>query len=133
MSKKHGQIGKLAKLYILDNVTADGYDVEEPITVREKIDFLKNTFYSEYGWYVERVNGNEVRALDEWLRGVPSAVNVAIWNSDILDLAVSWGSLPEDYSEKQAEKILENYWNLLANNIHQLFKGYRIPYEDATL
>ena len=67
---------------------------------------------------------------EEGVTLIAPCLSIFFYNCDILELAVEWGTLPEDYTEKQADKILDNYWNLLANNISQLFKGYRIPYAE---
>ena len=117
---KSSELDKAAKLYILDSIDCEG-------TTQEKIDFVRECFNSEYGWRVDQVG--EVRALIDWLQGLPSAVNIAFYNDDIVSLAKAWGSIPEDATEKQEDKILENYWNFIANKLSQLMHGYRIPKE----
>ena len=61
----------------------------------------------------------------EWLQGL--ALPIAFYNSDILQLAKDWGSIPHDATEKQEYKILDNYWRFMAAKILQLIDGYRVP------
>lgn len=115
---KHTEIANKAKRYIIDAINASGYHKELQTDV-EKIKFLRDTFVGEYGWAVKRygVQG----AIKEWLQGLPSCIDIAFTNYDILELAREWGSLPEDATEKQENKILNNYWDYMANKINVLF------------
>lgn len=97
--------------YILDCIDAEGYG-ETLTTNKEKCQFLYKTFKSEYGWMIERIG--EQRAMKEWFHGLPSCFNLAFTNHDIIQLAKKWESIPQDATEKQEDKILENYWNLMA-------------------
>ena len=119
-------LDKTAKTYIINAIDASGYDAS-PKTNAEKIAFLRATFNREYGHEIKRqgIQG----AVSDWLRGLPSAVNLPFCNADIIDLAISWGSLPANPSEKQAERITANYWNFMAAKMLQLFNGYRVPKE----
>lgn len=122
---KSSELDKTVKLYILSCIDASGYQENEPQTTQDKIDFLRDTFYSEKGYTVKQIG--EVNAIKEWLQGLPTCLHIEFMNYRILELAKLWGSLPENASEKQEDKILENYFNLLSNKICQLFSGYRIP------
>lgn len=108
--------------YILSAIDASGYDVPEPTTNKEKVQFLYDTFHSEYAFMIERVG--EYKALQEWLMGLPSSMNIEFVNYNILQLAKKWGSLPENATEKQEEKILSNYWPFMAMRIMGLFRKY---------
>lgn len=114
------------KTYIINSFDFSDYDVE-PVTVQEKIEFVKNEFESSMKWNIDRL-GHQ-KALSEWLSGLPSCLNIAFNYCDILDLAVEWDSIPENYTDKQADKITDNYWNFMANKLGQLFRGYRLPKE----
>lgn len=118
-------IDKLSKQYIIDHIDNSNYSDEYLAGNFQKVKFLHDTFYSEYGWAVERMG--EHKALIEWFQGLPSACNIAFYNSDILNLAVEWGSLQTDATERQQQKILDNWWNLLAAKTGQLFRKYRFP------
>lgn len=110
--------------YILDCISAEGYSVPEPTNDKEKLQFLYNTFHSEYGWSVIR-NG-EFNALVSWLQGLPTCCTIAFYNGDVLKLAQKWGSLPEKPTEKQEEKILETYWAFMAMRIMGLMRKHNI-------
>ena len=109
--------------YIISCINADGYD-KAPETVQEKLQFLRDTFKAEYGWNIERIGFQN--ALREWLAGLPSACTIEFYNHEILQLARKWGSLPENATERQEDKILGNYWNFMAVRIIGLFKQYKI-------
>jgi len=111
--------------YIINAIDADGYDTE-PTTDTEKLQFLFDTFRNEYGWMIERV-GHQT-AFAEWCKGLPSAFNIEFTNWGIIELAKSWGSLAKDATERQCDKIVENYWQFIASKTFQLFKKHGITH-----
>lgn len=114
--------GKLAKQYLIDSIELDDYGIKAT-TDAQKVSALQKIFMDEYGWAVKRYGMQG--AIKEWLMGIPSAVNIAFYNNDILKLARKWGTLPANATEKQEDKILKNYWNLMAANLVQLFNKYK--------
>ena len=117
--KKIGSVTSAnAKQLVIDSIDASGYG-ENPKTPDEKIRFLEKTFLSEYGWAVSRYG--KQRAIQEWLMGLPSSIHLPFANYDILQLAKSWGTLPYNATERQEDKILSNYWKLMASTILKLF------------
>lgn len=112
--------------YILNAIDPEAYEVKAE-TEEEKLKFLYDTFKKEYV-YPENVKryGHEINIMREWLMGLPSAFNVDFANYRILEIAKEWGSLPEGFSQKQGDKILENWFNFIANKTFQLFKKYKI-------
>jgi len=118
---KSSDLSKTVKRYIINNIDSSGYQDKAIEADKDKVQFLKDTFCSEFGWRVEQLG--EPKALAEYFAGLPSSCTVAFMNQDILELAEKWGSLPSNYTERQAEKILENWWNLLACKTGQLFRG----------
>jgi hypothetical protein len=117
----NSKLDKQVKQYILDCIDGSGYDAD-PQTDTEKVKFLHDTFYAEYGYNVDRVGENQ--ALIEWFMGLPSACHIEFRHYAILELAVAWGSLPEDTTEKQQDKILNNWFNLVAVKTGQLFRKH---------
>jgi len=112
---------KKAKLYLLSVITLDDYDIDDTnLSPFQKVQHVKDIFNSEYGWHVQQ-HGNIVSSIREWLQGLPSCLNIVFYNYDIIQLAVSWGELSATATEKQQDKIVNNYFNLLANKLHQLF------------
>lgn len=105
--------------YILDCVDSSGYGVETETDIT-KIVFLLNTFKAEYGWAVQRM-GNH-KAFAEWLQGLPSCLNIAFMNCDILALATKQGTLPDSPTEKQEDAILEKYWRYMTMRVFELHR-----------
>jgi len=98
--------------YILDYVYSAEYDLEkQPETDQEKLQFVLNAFRSEYSHMIKRVG--EFKAFSEWLSGLPMALNIDFENYKILQLAKEWHSIPENATEKQEDKIIENWFNFI--------------------
>jgi len=120
---KTKELNKISKQYILDCVDGTGYN-KELTTNEEKLNFLYDTFKNEYSWAIDRLG--PYKAFKEWIMGLPSSFNIEFSNYNILQLAKKWGSIPENATEKQENKILENYWNFITAKTFQLFNSYKI-------
>jgi len=123
---KSSELDKTVKKYILNAIDPDYCEAKEN-DINSLIAGLKTAFYAEHGFMVERIG--EQAAVAEWLQGLPSAVSIDFYNHEILKLAVLWGSIPEDATEKQQDKIINNWFNFISNKIGQLFRGYAVPKE----
>ena len=108
----HTEYKKNYKKYILDCVQLD-CEEKELKTDEEKIKYIFDRFYSEYGWNIERVG--KQKAMAEWLSGL--ALDIEYYNLSIVELAVKMGSVEENPSDKMQGKIIDNYWNFMANVI----------------
>ena len=109
---KSSELTKKVNAYLLAGIDNAGYSDQVLKTKADKLTFLLSTFRSEYGWSIGRLG--EQSALKEWLSGLPSSIHIEFANFNILKLAVKWGSLPKNATEKQEDKILGNYWNFMA-------------------
>ena len=108
----HTEYKKNYKNYILSTIEEDSEG--KPIkTDAEKIKYIFDRFYSEYGWNIERVG--KLKAMAEWLSGL--ALDIEYYNLSIVELAVKMGSVEENPSDKMQGKIIDNYWNFMANVI----------------
>lgn len=105
--------------YILDSIDGDGYGVQLA-TDKQKIDFVYNTFSSEYAHQIKYYGNNERRAFREYLAGLPSCINIEFRNYYILEMAKQWGAIPENATERQEDKILANWFNYIATLFFQL-------------
>ena len=123
---KSSELDQTVKKYILECIDNSGYSDKE-LTQAESIQFLKDTFYREKDREISKQG--EQAALADHLPGLPSYFNIEYRNHSILELAVKWGSIPENYTEAQADTILNNWWGFIANKTCQLFRGYRVPEE----
>jgi len=111
--------------YLLESIDNEGYEDEEPLnTPKEKLEFLKNKFRSQYGHEIERKG--ERKAFEEWISGLPSIYNIEFQNYEILKLAKRMGSLQQNPTEKQEDRTLENYWNYITNQTFRLFDKYEV-------
>lgn len=127
MSSK--QIDRLAKLHIIgalrDKLNDYEYDNAYTMTNKEAGQAGAQIFADEYQWRVDQV-GPQNAAID-WLQGL--AINIEYRNHAILEMAQEWGSISPDATERQEERILNNYWQFMAAKTLQVFNGYRVPAE----
>ncbi|QHJ84490.1 MAG: hypothetical protein [Caudoviricetes sp.] len=111
-----------AKAYILNSIT--GYEgVLEDSDNGTKIKELFDAFYNEYDWQVKRIGLQN--AISEWLRGLPSVIDVDYYNDEILKLAIHWGMITERSKEETKDKALDMYWNVLAYGLIVLGNKYK--------
>lgn len=109
--------------YIIKSIDSEVYDIKTTGR-KQKLQFLMDTFKKEAGWNIERVG--EQNAFRDWTQGLPSVFGIEFENYQILNLAQKMGSLPKKATEKQEDRILENYWNFIANITFKMFKKYKI-------
>ncbi len=105
--------------YLLDAIAWDGYDLPEPKTNKDKINTFIDIFGTEQGWNIQRIGPQQ--AMIEWLSGLPSCIHIDFNNHDILERAKKYGSIGPDASEKDQDKLLENYWRFMANKLLKLY------------
>ena len=86
---------------------------------------LKSRFVSEYGHELNRKKSGQT-VFSDWLQGLPSTVNMAFYNCEIIDLAHEWGSLPAVASEREEDEILENYWYFMAMQYRKAARKFGI-------
>lgn len=121
---------KLENEYILSVIDNSGYSEPEdkPLEApQEKLQFVADCFASEYGWCIAR--HGELKAMAEWLAGLPSSINIEYRNHAILQLAESWGALPKSTQEKMRgidEKYLNNWFKFMAMRIISLMNKYEV-------
>jgi hypothetical protein len=118
MNTNSAQFKKNVFNYILSSIDGEGYGID-PNTDSEKVNFVLATFQSEYAHGIKYYQ-SEQRAFSEWLAGLPSCMNIEYRNYFILELAKEWGSIPADATEKQEDKILNNWFNFISVNFFQL-------------
>jgi hypothetical protein len=107
--------------YIISAIDGESYGLQLE-TPSEKINFVYDTFKSEYAHQIKYYGGNEIKAFGEYLAGLPSCINIEFRNYYIVLIAKSLGSIPMDASEKQEEKIVSNWFNYVSNKFFQLKK-----------
>tara|TARA_R100000541_G_scaffold716_2_gene4230 strand:+ start:280 stop:633 length:354 start_codon:yes stop_codon:yes gene_type:complete len=99
--------------YVIDCII--DYDGDVP---KEPIKYLFEIFHKEQDWEIKR-KGTQ-NALIEWLQGLPSVIHLPVWNDEQVKLAKEYGSIPENATEKQEQKIIDNFHLFFANMLIQL-------------
>ena len=110
-------MNKYLKEYIIDCIDCDGYGtrfvydmrINERAAIRERIDFLAETFLSEY--YMPH-RGTKVRQLADYFRGLPSCFNMEFRDYEIGLIGVKWGYVQEKMSK---DDFVDKWWDILAN------------------
>ena len=108
----HTEYKKNYKKYILDCVQLD-CEEKELKTDQEKINYIFDRFYDEYGFMIEQVG--KQKAMSEWLSGL--ALPIEYYYDDIVKLAVKMGSIDENPSDKLRNKVEQGYFDFMANII----------------
>ena len=114
--------------YILDTIDEDIHG-KPLINKNDKISYIFERFYNEYGWNVEQQG--KLKAMNEWLSGL--ALNIDYTYSDIIKLAVDMGSIDENPSDKLQDKVCENYFNFMANIILSIEPSHAITKNNIVL
>lgn len=128
---RHKALDELVFNYILLRIPSsesikEGWDIEAT-TDRERLQFMFNCFKSE-SYFPENITryGSAQNVMKEWFMGLPSAINVDFENYRIIEIAKEWGSIPEDATDLQVYKILENWFNFIAAKTLKLCKKNKI-------
>jgi len=87
----------------------------------DRVKFVLDTFSSEYSNEYNRKRWpNDQDRITQWLRGVPSVINISVDYDDIANWLIVWGVLPENYTEKQYYKHVNNWFSVIAYRLLQL-------------
>ena len=108
----HTEYKKNYKEYILNCVQTDNED--KPFkTDQDKINYIFDRFYSEYGFMIERIG--KQKAMSKWLSGL--ALDIEHYYDDIVKLAIKLGSIDENPSDKIKQKVEQGYFDFMSNII----------------
>ncbi len=118
--------------YLVDNLKESsdilleyGENVED--TIEARLAWTLARFNAEYCYKENLIRyGNTVNVFREWLMGLPSAFSVDFENYRILEIAKKWGSLKENASEKEEDKVIDNWFNFTAVKFFQLCKKHGV-------
>jgi len=113
MKLHHTEYKKNYKTYILECISNEYDLINKDLSDDEKINYIFDRFYNEYGFQIDRVG--KQKAMSDWLSGL--AINIPYTYNDIIELAVSMGSIDENPSEALQDRVCENYWSFMANVI----------------
>lgn len=120
------ELNEKAFNYILNCIDGEGYE-RSFTNDTEKLQFLADTFKAEYVCdYNLKNHGSYQSMFKNWIMGAPSSFNIVFYNWDIIKLAKDWGSLKQNATDREEQKILDNYYNFIANKTFQLMKKYKV-------
>lgn len=113
--------------YILDAINTEDYNYEGLNTDKARLQFLADTFKGEY-CYPENLRryGSCQECLRQWIMGLPTSFNIDYENYRIIELAKQWGSLKQDCDDRAEDKVLNNWFNLIAAKTLQLMAKHGI-------
>ena len=112
-------IQKQAREYLMSVVDGSDYDVVTE-TEQQKKEFIKETFWSEYGDNVKRVGLQ--KACEDYLKGLPSSCSVEYWNGEIINMLKSWGVIKETMREETQYKKVDEYWIRLSSELSEIVR-----------
>ena len=115
--------------YILSRI---GSEDKELTTPAEKLEYAYKSFLSECWTEYEqqRHAGNKINGFADYLKGLPSSIEVDYMNYRILEIAKTFNTYKDTtgMSEKQIDKyesfIIENWWNVVSINFFRLLNKY---------
>ena len=113
-SEKIPTKSELMNTYILNAIDGEGYE-KILNTDTEKLQFLADTFKYEYSFpnNLKRYPNNQDR-FKNWIMGLPSSFNIDFSYFDIIRVSKELNLLPIDATPKQEDKIIANWFNLIA-------------------
>ena len=116
----------IVNTYILNAIDGEGYG-KVLNTNAEKLQFLADRYKSEYSFpYNLRRYGSHQICFQNWIMGLPSCFNVDFENYRIVEIAKEWNDLNEQSTERQIDKIINNWFNYIASKTIQLMGKNKI-------
>lgn len=112
-------IQKQVREYLMSVIDGSDYGVVTE-TEQQKKDFIKETFWSEYGFNVKRVGLQ--KACQDYLMGLPSSCSVEYWNDEIIKMLKSWGVIKESMREETQHKKVDKYWIRLSSELSKIVR-----------
>jgi len=104
--------------YIIDAIDLSGYDMDN-ISDFEKIKEFYNIFLSEKSWHVEQVGIKN--ALEDYLRGMPSAIDLPTYYNDVRNFMYSIGY--DEVKNMEDEELDKFYYNKLVETILKAYSN----------
>ena len=110
---------KIIAAYLFDSLNCADTELTTNVEVAA---YSFARFQSEYNnQYNKKHYPNLQGRLANYLMGLPYHLVFSYY--DIIQLAKKWGTLAHDATEKQEDRITENYWHLMASHILKFWKA----------
>jgi hypothetical protein len=110
---------KLYKKWLLDQISFDGYSIEEPRTDAEKVSAAMSICRQEVG-HMERRIGTQAM-IEYWLSGLCSVISLPYLYADIIETAKQFTEFDAE-SEKDTEKLCSNWFHYAATTLAGMVK-----------
>ncbi len=104
--------------YIIDAIDLSGYDVGN-VSDFEKIKEFYDIFLSEKNWHVEQIGIRN--ALEDYLRGMPSAIDLPTYYNDVRNFMYSIGY--DEVKNMEDEELDKFYYNKLVETILKAYSN----------
>jgi len=108
--------------YIIDCINSDDVILN---TDKEKLLYLLTKYKTEYQHH-EQYYKTRLNTLENWLRGLPSHVNIEFMNHNIEQLLIDWGVLLEHSIDNITARKIDRYWYFMAMRINSLWNQHKI-------
>lgn len=110
------------KKYILESVDGQPYD-ESPESAAEKMAFVEKIFNLEKGHEIIRIG--KVRAVTNWIGGLPSAIDIEYRSHKILELGINFGMLSKNASDKRQDDFINDWFRMVGYNLLNMIESYK--------
>ena len=113
---------KALRAEIIARIDFEGYFEADtiPKTDDEKIITLIEIVKKEAGHEIARKGWQD--GLEYWLSGLPSCIDLPVYHGEVIKFAEKIGSVINP-TEKEADKICENFYRFMAVNIIQMYQA----------
>lgn len=125
--KQTKQIKEAFNEYLLKAISTEDYNLKiEPVTNKERLQFLYNTFKAEFGHEIKQYG--QYKAFNDWIQGLPTAFKILFRNNEIIEYTETLYKCK--LTEKEKEKILNNWFNFVTTKTFKLFEKYNINFKE---
>lgn len=108
----------IVQRYLLDSIIDDTQPND-----KARAQYIFDQFTAEYDYPDNRVcSPNRQKRVSQWLAGL--ALNIAYSYSDIIELSEQWHECK--LTDKQADKLVDEWFNFMAFKLIQLWGDYKI-------
>lgn len=123
---------KKIKNYILSIINDSGlkdYGYKpETMNTKEKLQAIHDAYVKEFAYSnnVSRYNNNRSVMFSEWLKGLPSLMNIDFYNAEIISLLMSWGFITEKSRYSTINKHINSFFLYVSMAFFKLLEDKRL-------
>lgn len=111
--------------YVLDAINVTDYDGNEiDANDKERVKYFFECFNNEFNYeYNKRRYPNLQNRISEYIKGLPSCINIAFENYKIAEIGKSWGYCK---TERKENEFINNWFTVIAFRLIQLKKYFNL-------